>query len=203
MSNCGWLNRITNTGASAVVYACVVLLAGIVLLPLCIVQAYPVCAKDQSKKEKPKYVGDFPEPTKRQNIQIIDDGPNTVQYRHAPIVVIPAGPEARPPIPKKRGPAIAPQGPIGDFPLPEPSFPQKKFYGEAFARPLTASPNALAPQAKPTGAGGAVRKGDSPRLRKPTNMRVNASPIQTYSSGYVPGSSLTEVKPNGCSLRGR
>jgi hypothetical protein len=280
------------------------------------VLAYPVCAKDE-----PKYVGDFPDHTKRQNIQIIDDGPNTVPYRHAPIVVVPAGPEARPPmteaerrfwgmskhyhsysksakteIPtavkvnktcdfeppavkfppdllpgttvrfqseptkavlsgvkgkhRKAAPKhiiiqdqspilyspvvlpgtparpqvpelqsrnsrlgeqydaardrserkrnrLTPGGAIGDFPLPKLNFPREIGPAGKFAVPMTASPSMIPVPAKPMRAGGAAQKGDSSRLRKPTNLRVNVSPIQTYSSGYVPGSTSSVDKSKG------
>ena len=201
------------------------------------VLAWSVCAKDE-----PKYVGDFPDQTKRQNIQIIDDGPNTVPYRHAPIVVAPEGSEVRPPMPEvqkqlpragkhypadtkswktetptavkvnKTGdfepptfnfpPDLLP-GTTGDFPLPKPNFPREIGPAGKHAVPMSASPSALPVQAKPMRAGGAAQKGDASRLRKPANRRASASPIQTYSSGYVPGSSLTDGKPNGCRLKAR
>jgi|GEM_PF-2558702 len=307
MGNCDWLTRITTNKASAVTLACRVLSAATILLSFGFVMAYPVCSKDE-----PKYVGDFPDHTKRQNIQIIDDGPNTIPYGHAPIVVVPAGSEVRPPMPevqkqlprvgkhypadtkswktetptavkvnktgdfeppafnfppdllpgttirfqseptktvpsgvkgkhrkaapkhitvqdqspiitspvvlpgaparlqvpepqsrisrfgeqydaakeqsKKRGPALPPRGPIGDFPLPKPNFPQEFGPAGKHAVPMTASPNALPVHARPMRAGGAAQKGDASRLIKPADRRASAVPIQTYSSGYVPGS---------------
>lgn len=322
MSNCDWLTRITTNKAGAVALACRVLSAATILLPFGFVLAYPACSKDELK-----YVGDFPDLTKRQNTQIIDDGPVTVRYRHAPIVVVPAGSEVRPPLPevqkqlprvgkhyptdtkswktetptavkvnktgdfepptfnfppdllpgttirfqseptktvpsgvkgkhrkaapkhitvqdqspiitspvvlpgaparlqvpepqsrisrfgeqydaakeqsKKRGPALPPRGPIGDFPLPKPNFPREIGPAGKFAIPMTASPSMMHVPTKPMRAGGAAQKGDASRLIKPADRRASAVPIQTYSSGYVPGSALTDGKPNGCKLRAR
>lgn len=237
MINCDWLTRITTNKAGAVALACRVLSAATILLSFGFVLAYPACAKDE-----PKYVGDFPDQTKRQNIQIIDDGPVTVQYRHAPIVVVPAGSEVRPPmlevqkqLPRvgkhypadtksvkteiptavkvnKTGdfepstfnfpPDLLP-GTTGDFPLPKPNFPREIGPAGKHAIPMTASPSALPVQAKPMRAGGAAQKGDASRLIKPADRRASAVPIKTYSSGYVPGSALTDGKPNGCKLRAR
>lgn len=233
MGNCDWLTRITTNKASAVALACRVLFAAIILLSFGFVLAYPACAKDE-----PKYVGDFPDHTKRQNIQIIDDWPVTVPYRHAPIVVVPEGSEVRPPMPEvqKQLPRVGKHypadtksaktetptavkvnksppafnfppdllpGTTGDFPLPKPNFPREIGPAGKFAIPMTASPSMMHVPAKPMRAGGAAQKGDASRLRKPTNPRVNVSPIQTYSGGYVPGSLLTDDKPNGCRLRAR
>lgn len=199
--------------------------------------ASSVCAKDE-----PKYVGDFPDHTKRQNIQIIDDGPNTVPYRHTPIVVAPAGSEGRSPMlevqkqlprvgkhypadtksakteiptavkvnrtfdfepPAVNFPPDLLPGTTGDFPLPKLNFPREIGPAGKFAIPMTASPEVMSVPAKPMRASGAVQKGDASRLRKPTNRSASATPIQTYSSGYVPGSALTDDKPNGCRLRAR
>lgn len=237
MGNCDWLTRIANTMAKAVALACRVLLAATVLLLFGFVMADPACAKDE-----PKYVGDFPDLTKRQNTQIIDDGPVTVRYRHAPSVVVPAGSEVRPPmlevqkqLPRvgkhypadtksakteiptavkvnKTGdfepptfnfpPDLLP-GTIGDFPLPKPNFPREFRPAGKHAVPMTASPNALPVHAKSMRATGAAQKGDASRLRKPTIPNVDTMHLQTYSSGYVPGSSLTDGKPNGCRLKAR
>jgi hypothetical protein len=247
-----------------------ILLVASALFAVDFVFAWSVSAKDE-----PKYVGDFPDHTKRQNIQIIDDGPNTGPYRQAPIVVVPAGPEARPPMPEAQKqlsrigkhypvdtksaktetptavkvnrscdfepPAVnfppdllpgtaarlqvpepqsrmsrlgeqydaararserertrlTPGGAIGDFPLPKLNFPREIGPAGKFAIPMTASPGLMNVPAKPMRAGGAAQKGDASRLRKPTNLRVNASPIQTYPGGYVPGSTSSEDKSKG------
>ncbi len=208
-----------------------ILLVASALFAVDFVFAWSVSAKDE-----PKYVGDFPDHTKRQNIQIIDDGPNTVPYRQAPIVVVPAGSEVRPPMPEvqkqlprvgkyypadtkslktetptavkvnKTGdfeppafnfpPDLLP-GTTGDFPLPKPNFPSEIGPAGKFAIPMTASPSMMHVPAKPMRAGGAAQKGDASRLRKPASLRVKVSPIQTYSSGYVPGSTSSVDKSKG------
>lgn len=232
-----------------------------------VVVAYPAWAKDE-----PKYVGDFSNPTTRQNIQIIDDGPSSNPFRRAPIVVVPASPEARPPmteaqrqlwrmskhypadsksakseiptaikvnptcdfqppvpnfppdllpsaparpqvpVPQSRisplGKAYAaasserertrltPAGPIGDFPLEKLNFPREVGPAGKYALPMT-SPRVMSVQAKPMGVGGAARKGEAPRLSKPTSRRASATPIRTYSRGYVSGGTSTEDKSKG------
>lgn len=98
---------------------------------------------------------------------------------------------------------LTPGGAIGDFPLPKPNFPREIGPAGKFAIPMTASPSMVPAQAKPMRATGAAQRGDASRPRKPTNPRASAVPIQTYSSGYVPGSAFTDGKPNGCKLRAR
>lgn len=251
-----------------------VLLVAVALLSLDLVFACSVGAKDE-----PKYGGDFPDLTRRQNIQIIDDGPSSNLFRSAPIVVVPASPEARPPmteaqrqlwrmskhypadsksakseiptaikvnptcdfqppvpnfppdllpsaparpqvpVPQSRisplGKAYAaasserertrltPGGPIGDFPLEKLNFPREIGPAGKYALPMTASPRVMSVPAKPMGVGGAARKGEAPRLSKPTSRRASAVPIQTYNTGYVPGSTLTGFKSKGCSIKNR
>lgn len=201
MSNCDWLTRIATTKANGAALACRFGFVATVLLLFGFVPVYPACAKDE-----PKYVGDFPDNTKRQNIQIIDDGPVLHQFRDAPSVVpsspaMSAKPESQSRISrlgeqynaakehsKKRGPAIAPQGPIGDFPLPKPNFPREIGPACKYTLPMTASPSMIPVQAKPMGVGGAARKGDASRLRKPTYPNVDTKHLQKYRTGYVPGS---------------
>ncbi len=226
-------------------------------------------------KDEPKFVGAFTDLTRRQNIQIIDDGPNTGPYRRAPIVVVPASPEARPsmtevqrqlsgmskpfpldtksvksetptavkvnptcdfkppvpnfppdllpgatgrpqvPEPQSRiSPlakeyAVAPArsarerarftltGPIGDFPLKKLNFPREVGPAGKYALPMTASPRVMSVPAKPMGVGGAPRGVGPSRLRQKVNQRLRPTPIQTYSSGYVPGSASNEDKSKG------
>ncbi len=210
MSNCDWLTRIATTKAKAAALACRFGFVATVLLLFGFVPVYPACAK-----EEPRYVGDFPDNIKRQNIQIIDDGPVLHQFRDAPSVVpsspaMSAKPESQRRISrlgeqydaakensKKRGPAIAPQGPIGDFPLPKLNFPREIGPAGKPAIPMTASPSMIHVPAKPMRASGAVQKGDVSRLRKPTYPNVDTKHLQTYRTGYVPGSTSTVGESKG------
>lgn len=88
-------------------------------------------------------------------------------------------------------------GPHCDFPLPKLNFPREIGAAGKYALPMTASPRVMSVPVKPMGVGGAARKGEAPRLSKPTSRRASAVPIQTYSTGYVPGSTSTEHKSKG------
>lgn len=176
-----------------------------------VVVAYPAWAKDE-----PKYVGDFDSTTTRKQVQIIDDGPVNHQYRDAPVsavVIPPLSTSPKPaelqsrtsglcePLPVSKSsrnarPFDSSRGPIGDFPLEKLNFPREVGPAGKYALPMT-SPRVMSAQAKPMGVGGAARKGEAPRLSKPTSRRASATPIRTYSRGYVSGGTSTEDKSKG------
>lgn len=272
MSNRDLLARITTNKPGALALACRVVLVAAAVLFVDFVMAEPLLAEPVRAKDEPKYVGDFYSTTTRKQVQIIDDGPNTGPYRRAPIVVVPASPEARPsmteaqrqlsgmskrypaysksakiesptaikvnptcdfqppvsnfppdllpsaparpqvPVPQSRIPPLGkayaaasserertrltPGGAIGDFPLPKLNFPREIGPAGKYALPMT-SPRVMSVPVKPMGAGGAARKGEAPRLRKPTYPRASAVPIRTYNTGYVSGSTSSEDKSKG------
>lgn len=275
MSNFDLLARIATNKPGASVLACRVVLVAAAVLLVDSAVAEPLLAEPVRAKDEPKYVGGFYSTTTRKQVQIIDDGPSSNPFRSAPIVVVPASSEARPPMSEaqrqlwrmsKRYPAysksakseiptaikvnptcdfqppvpnfppdllpsaparpqvpvpqsrisplgkeyaaapasserertrLTPGGAIGDFPLPKLNFPREIGPAGKYALPMTASPRVMSVPAKPMGVGGAARRLESPRLSKPTSRRASAVPIQTYSTGYVPGSTSTEHKSKG------
>ncbi|MDP3510219.1 MAG: hypothetical protein Q8T09_19770 [Candidatus Melainabacteria bacterium] len=275
MSNRDLLARITTNKPGALALTCRVVLVAAAVLLVDFVVAEPLLAEPVRAKDEPKYVGDFYSTTTRKQVQIIDDGPSSNPFRRAPIVVVPASPDARssmteaqrqlsgmskpfpldtksvksetptavkvnptcdfkppsfnfppdllpgasarPQVPEPQSrisplgkeyaavPAssarerarFTPTGPIGDFPLKKLNFPREIGPAGKYALPMTASPRVMSVPAKPMGVGGAARKGEAPRLHNPTNRRARAVPIQTYSTGYVPGSTSTEHKSKG------
>lgn len=84
-----------------------------------------------------------------------------------------------------------------DFPLPKLNFPREIDPAASHCLPMTASPNTILVPTTPIDAGGAARKGEAPRLRKPTYPRASAVPIRTYNTGYVSGSTSSEDKSKG------
>jgi hypothetical protein len=274
MSNFDLLARIATNKPGALALACRVVLVAAAVLLVDFVMAEPLLAEPVRAKDEPKYVGEFYSTTTRKQVQIIDDGPSSNPFRRAPIVVVPASPEARPPMTEaqrqlwrmsKRYPAYSksakiesptaikvnptcdfqppvsnfppdllpsaparpqvpepqsrisplgkeyaaapassarerarftPTGPIGDFPLKKLNFPREVGPAGKYALPMT-SPRVMSVPVKPMGAGGAARKGEAPRLRKPTYPRASAVPIRTYNTGYVSGSTSSEDKSKG------
>lgn len=273
MSNRDLLARITINKAYGAALACRVVVVAAAVLLVDFVMAEPLLAEPVRAKDEPKYVGDFYSTTTRKQVQIIDDGPSSNPFRRAPIVVVPASPEARlpmteaqrqlwrmskhfpvdaksakiesptaikvnptcdfqPPVPnfppdllpsaparpqvpvpqsrisplgkayaaassERERTRLTPGGAIGDFPLPKLNFPREIGAAGKYALPMTASPRVMSVPAKPMGVGGAARKGEAPLLHNPTNRRARAVPIQTYSRGYVPGSTSNEDKSKG------
>jgi hypothetical protein len=98
MSNRDLLARITTNKPGALALACRVVLVAAAVLLVDFVMAEPLLAEPVRAKDEPKYVGEFYSTTTRKQVQIIDDGPSSNPFRRAPIVVVPASPEARPPM---------------------------------------------------------------------------------------------------------
>ena len=217
MSNRDLLARIATNKPGALVLAYRVLLLAAAVLLVDIVVAEPRLVEPVQAKDEPLYVGDFYGTSVGRQVEIVDDGPAIRRpYMHAPVdaeVIPPLLTSPRPaelqsrtsrrcePSPVNASSQNAKRfdsssGPIGDFPLPKLNFPREIGPAGKYALPMT-SPQVMSVQAKPIGIGGAAGKGEAPRLRKPTNRRASASPIRTYSRGYVSGSSSTEDKRKG------